>query len=131
MKKVIYILLLFILISCNQKDKKFYEGSWCISNVNFDITEQKVDSMKLTEVIALSLYNKDVKPTNIIISNDTIKLLLKEEVLDKSSYKIEKKLDNNTFAIIIDNKQSGTISKLEDGYSLKIDYVTYFFKKCQ
>ena len=130
MKPIIYVLLLFVLISCNQKNKNSFEGSWCISKVDFAITEQRADSMKISELVALSLY-KDEKPTNIVFSKDSVKLLLKEEVLDKSSYKIEKKIDNNTFSIIINNKQSAIITKQTDGYSLKIDYATYFFNKCK
>lgn len=129
MKTVIYFFLFIIIISCNHKDNNSFEGTWCISKIDVDVTEQKVDSMKITEILFLN-YFKDEKPTKIAFSKDSIKLLLNEEVLDAAIYIIENKIDKNTFLIKIENRYEGIMSKLEDGYSLKMDYITYFYKKC-
>ena len=127
-KQFILIMLIFIaLISCEQNNKKLHEGNWCITKIDF--SDQNADSIGISEILALN-FSKDEQPTKIIITNDSIKLLQKEEVLDVANYKIESKLDENTLLIKIKNKYEGTMSKLEDGYSLKINYITYFYKKC-
>jgi len=127
-KLFIFSLLFTVLISCNQKNENSFEGKWCISKVDYQISDQKADSMGLSELFALNL-SKDEQPTHIVISKDTIKVLLNSEIIDKAYYKVEKKSDNIT-SILLKDKYTGILTKLEDGYSLKVDYLTYFYKKC-
>ena len=130
MKSTIFILLMFIMLSCNFEKKEAIQDNWCISKIDYGINEQTLDSLKLENIIALSLLKKDMEPTNIIFTKDSIKLFSKKEVLIESYYSVEKE-SKDTFLIIIDNKQSAIITKQTDGYSLKIVFATYFFKKCK
>jgi len=130
MKKLICAFSIIMFISCNNDKKNQFEGSWCISNIEVNFNEKSIDSLNVKEIIALSLFDENIKPTNIIISKNEIKLLIKNEVLSKSNYIIENYSDN-AYSILIDNKFKGTISKQKDVFTLNVDKSKYYFKKCE
>ena len=101
-KLIISIMLITAFVSCNQKNNSF-EGIWCITKVNYNLNDQNIDSLKLEQLLALSLATNDQQPTNIVISNDTIKLLSNREITDKIYYRIEKTTDNIT-SVLLENK---------------------------
>lgn len=45
-KLFISIVLFTALVSCNQKNKNSFEGTWCISKIDYGINEQTADSLK-------------------------------------------------------------------------------------
>ncbi len=127
-KLIISIMLITAFVSCNLINNSF-EGTWCITKVNYNLNDQNIDSLKLEQLLALSLATNDQQPTNIVISNDTIKLLSNREITEKIYYRVEKTTDNIT-SVLLENKYTATITKSEDTYILKSEYLSFHFEKC-
>ena len=122
-------MLITAFVSCNQKSNSF-EGTWCITKLDYNLNNQNEDSLKLEHLLALSMATNDIQPTNIAISKDTIKLLLNSEITDKLYYRIEKKSDSIT-SVLLDNKYKASITKSGEIFNFQSGYISIYFTNCK
>ena len=128
-KLIIFIMLFTAFVSCNQKSKTF-EGTWCISKVDYNLNNQIEDSLNLEQILVLNMASNDKQPSNIAITKDTIKLLFNSEITDKMYYRIEKTSDNIT-SVLLDNKYKAIITKSGENFNLQSGYISIFFTNCK
>jgi len=128
------IFILFILISCDRTAEKII-GRWCITDIKVDLVDNQSesvsnqpDSLKLMNILAISLC-KDLKPTEIQIFKDSIKLYRNKEELISSALKINYNSKDNII-FNIDHKIDADFILNENNSSLKIKNATYILKRC-
>ena len=127
MKKKIppYLFIVSFAIACNQSNALM--GTWEITDVTVD-TNLIPEKMDLQTASGLFVLNEISKPSNIIISKDSILLCSNS---DRISDKISKICNTEKNKYLIDfDKKSGVFEIQENNLAkFTVDAMTYFLKK--
>ncbi|HOV10922.1 MAG TPA: hypothetical protein PLL90_04065 [Bacteroidales bacterium] len=127
MKKKIpfYLFIVSFAIACNQSNALM--GTWEITDVTVD-TNLIPEKMDLQTASGLFVLNEISKPSNIIISKDSILLCSNS---DRISDKISKISNTEKNKYLIDfDKKSGVFEIQENNLAkFTVDAMTYFLKK--
>jgi hypothetical protein len=127
MKKNIlfYLFIAFFAIACNQSN--VLVGNWKITDVIVD-TNLIPDKTDIQTALGLFVLGETSKPTNIIITKDSIQLCSNSERTSDKILKINKTEKNK---YIIDFEKKTGVFEIQENGSAKftVDAMTYFLKK--